>query len=1032
MLEPLVVILVVFLYMGLLFWVALWAERRLTHGARHFSNPLIYVLSLAVYCTTWTYYGSVGFAATTGGLFLTVYLGPTIMLLLFGAVLRKLVRLKNEHRITSIADFLGSRYGKSQVMAGLATLIALVGTTPYVALQLKAVISSFTILTGSPSDSLHADTITVIAMIFFAIAFGVRRLDPTERHQGIVMAVALQSLFKLVLFFVAGLFVVYSMNDGFMDLFSQVSQRQISLAAAPSAPLLTWTTWLVLSMAAVFLLPHQFHIAVVENLSERHIRSAAWMFPLYLVLITLFVYPIAMAGLLQGLPISQADFFVLKLPLLQNHLLLPLLVFLGGLSAAAGMIMIAAMTMATMTSNHLLLPLFSHINGLGFLRRHLLGCRWAAVAGFIFIGYWFERKVGESYMLVNIGMISFAAMFQFAPPVLMGIFWKKANKIGAILGLTAGFSVWAYTSLLPSFVRSGWLSADLLTRGPFGMAWLNPEQLFGFAFPDPLSHTVVWTLVVNGGLLIAGSLLFAQEKEESSQAEEFVTLQRGGVFIDRSIRQEAYIDLRSKELSIADLFGHYFESARADEMCRQSIADSGIVDKERISIVELAELCGRVETLLAGSIGSGAAREALKEAKLFTPREARELSELYSEILTNFRTSPEDLWRRINFYREREALIARHSSELEGKVKALEAEIVKRKTAEAQLRESEERYRTAIEHSNDGVGLIKEGRLLFVNHKFAEIFGYDRPEDLVGQPADIVVHPEDRTVITDIYERSLKGDPTASRYDFKGLKKDGQALYIAVSATRISYMGEDMTLAFLRDVTMRRQAEDEIRHLSRRLIDGIEEEHKRLAADLHDELGQALTGLHLGLGVLANSLAPGLEKERNMCANLIPLAEGLAEKIRNLSTELRPAMLDDLGLVPTLRWYIQEFRNRITGIDIDFEAVGIKGRLPARVEILFYRIAQEGLTNIAKHSQASHVSMRLTYSFPQVIFFIRDNGIGFKPAAAPFSQTGRGIGLIGMRERVAAVGGKIDIQSSPGKGAQIRVTVQVGSVDSIS
>lgn len=422
MIEPWVVILVVCLFMGLLFWVALWAERRLIHGGRQFGHPLVYVLSLAVYCTTWTYYGAVGFAATNGGLFLTVYLGPILMMVLFGAILKKLVRIKNEHRITSIADFLGSRYGKSQIMAGIATFIALVGATPYVALQLKAIINTFTILTGSPSASVHVGPIIVIAMIFFTIAFGVRRLDPTERHQGMVMAVAAQSLVKLIFFLLAGVFVVYSVYDGFMDLFSHVSQSQLSFAAARPAPFLTWTTWTMLSMAATFFLPRQFHITVVENLSERHIRSAVWMFPLYLALITLFVYPIAIAGRLQGLPITDADFFVIHLPMLKGRQALALLVFLGGFSAAASMVMISSMTMATMTSNHLLLPLFNHIKGLVFLRRHLLGCRWAVVSIFIFVGYWFERKVGETYMLVNIGMISFAAAFQFAAPVLMGIF----------------------------------------------------------------------------------------------------------------------------------------------------------------------------------------------------------------------------------------------------------------------------------------------------------------------------------------------------------------------------------------------------------------------------------------------------------------------------------------------------------------------------------------------------------------------------------------------------------------------------------
>ena len=299
------------------------------------NNPLIYALSLGVYCTSWTYYGSVGSAATRGMLFTTVYLGPTLAAVFWWTVLRKLVRLKETHRITSIADFVASRYGKSQALAAVATVIALVGAIPYVALQLKAVIFSFEILTGSSNGAggwigNHVGLIVVISMVLFTIIFGVRRLDPTERHQGMVMAMAVMSLIKLVMFIMAGVFAVYIMNNGLADLFSpHRSERPVS-RTQPDASFLTWTTWLMLSMSAVLFLPRQFHIAVVENLNENHIRTAMWLFPLYLLLITLFAYPIAMAGLLEGKPASQADYFVLSLPMERGRPLLALLVFLGG------------------------------------------------------------------------------------------------------------------------------------------------------------------------------------------------------------------------------------------------------------------------------------------------------------------------------------------------------------------------------------------------------------------------------------------------------------------------------------------------------------------------------------------------------------------------------------------------------------------------------------------------------------------------------------------------------------------------------
>lgn len=1019
------VILVVCLYMGLLLALALWVEKRAGTGAKYIGHPLVYVLALGVYCTTWTYYGSIGSAATTGWLFITVYAGPILMLLLFPMVLRKLVRIRNENRITSIADFLGSRYGKSQAVAAMATIIALVGTTPYVALQLKAVIATFGILTGTPDASSFIGVMLVFAMVVFTIAFGVRRLDPTERHQAMVVTVAALSAVKLVLLVTAGAYVVYFLHNGFGELLLPVFRGHISPVKFPPPGKITWMTWLVLSMSAVLFLPRQFHVAVVENVDETHIRAAVRHFPAYLVLMTLFAYPVAVAGRLAGIPISQADFYILHLPLAHGHFAIALLVFVGGFSAAAGMIMVSAMTVSTMTANHLLLPVFSRVRKLAPLQRHLLKCRWGVVALYIFTSYWFERQVGDSFILVNIGMISFAAMFQFAPAILFGLFWKRASRKGALAGLAAGFLVWTYTSLLPSFIKSGWLPLDWLSGGPFAIGWLNPEQLFGWRGLDPLSHALAWSLLVNAGFLIAGSLLFKPAREDTSQAEAFVGVLHNRMLLDPFTHRKAYIDLESKAVHITRLFSRYFEDGRAAAMCRQCIEAAGLSGRQQISIVELAGLCGRVETLLAGSIGSGAARQALEKARLFSPTEARDLSDLYGEILANLRASPEDLWRKIDFYQERQALIAQHAEQLKEKVRELEAEIAKRQTAESHLRESEERYRTAIEYSNDGVTITREDRLIFVNRKFAEIFGYDSPEDLTGKSAGIIIHPDDRPRISEM-NLDIQRGKAPSRYDFKGLKKDGTPIYIAVSSARITYMGRDHSLIFIRDVTARRQAEEEVRHLSRRLIDGIEEERKRLATDLHDELGQALTGLHLGLGALQNSLPDEMEAQRRRCADMIFLAEGLAESIRKISTDLRPSMLDDLGLVPTLKWHIEEFRNRIPGIEIDFEAMGIRERLPAPIEILVYRIAQEALTNIAKHSRASRVDIRLTYSYPQLVFFVNDNGVGFQPAEAPAGRIRRGIGILGMRERVAAAGGKIDIRSAPGAGAQIRVSVPVG------
>lgn len=694
MLDAFSVLIVLCLYMGVLFLTALWVEQRSAEGKSPVDNSLVYSLSLAVYCTAWTYYGSVGKAATSGLLFLPIYLGPTIAITLWWIVLRKLVRIKTIHHITSIADFISARYDKSLAVGALATLIALIGTMPYIALQFKAILTTFAIITsekGAPPSwiSLHLGPVVVGLMVVFTLVLGVRRLDPTERHPGLVMAVAVECLVKLVAFLAAGVFVTYFMFDGFADILRQVSTnlpaQVVTMWKEDQVWSATWMTYLVLSMSAIMFLPRQFHVSVVENFNEKHIPTALWLFPAYMLLINIFVFPIAMGGILKGYSPLEADTFVLGLPLHAGQQWLSLLVFIGGASAATGMIMISSITVSTMITNHFLLPLMGWIPGLAFLRRRLLHCRWAAVALVILIGYWFEREVGESYMLVNIGMISFAAAFQFAPAILGGIFWRRGNKAGALMGLSAGFAIWFYTLLLPAFVRSGWIAYNFLDEGLWGLTFLRPEHLFGVLAIGPLSQTVFWSLIFNTGLYVLGSLLFKQSASEQSLAQDFVGALTTGPALSRSLHRESYIDLAVKAKIILELFGQFFAEEEARSMTQKCLREARLEAKDRISIVELAQLHSEVERLLAGSVGAATAHRILAQSDLFAEHEARDLSEVYAEILAGLKVTPDDLKRRIDYHQEREALLAQHASELEVKVRertrdleAAQEELIKR------------------------------------------------------------------------------------------------------------------------------------------------------------------------------------------------------------------------------------------------------------------------------------------------------------------------------------------------------------------
>src|SRR5680860_1379230 len=599
MLETPVILVVSFAYLGLLFAIAYWGDKRAAAGRSIIARPSIYALSLAVYATSWTYYGSVGRAATTGVGFLPIYLGPTLMFALGWLVLRKIIRISKENRITSIA---------------------VVGIVPYISLQLKAISNTFSILREYPeivsprelgSPSLFADTGLYVALVLaaFTIAFGTRKLDATERHEGMVAAIAFESVVKLVAFVCVGLFVTFGVFGGFGDLFGRAAALpqadELFTLGGPDSGYgdLVWLT--VLSMLAVVLLPRQFQVAVVENVDERHVSKAIWLFPLYLLAINVFVLPIALGGLVsfQGAGVD-ADTFVLALPMAEGQPGLALFAYLGGLSAATGMVIVETIALSTMVSNNLVMPALlrakaSRVTERRDLRRLILGIRRATIVVVLLLGYAYLRAAGEATALVSIGLVSFAAVAQLAPSVLGGIFWKGGSKSGALVGLSAGFLLWAYTLLLPSFARSGWLPESFLADGPLGIEALRPEQLFGLAGLDGVSHAMFWTMLVNVGCYVGVSLFSRRSAAEHGQAALFVDVFRERGEGSRFWRGSAAVaDLES-------LLARFLGPQRAHEALLEYARERGLEwwDGAKAD----GPLVHHVETLLAGSIGAASA-----------------------------------------------------------------------------------------------------------------------------------------------------------------------------------------------------------------------------------------------------------------------------------------------------------------------------------------------------------------------------------------------------------------------------------------
>jgi Na+/proline symporter/signal transduction histidine kinase len=657
---------VVTAYVALLVLVAAWGERQERRGRGVASSGVVYALALGVYATTWTFYGSVGVAARDGLLFLTVYLGPTLCAVAWWWIVRPLVRVKERHRVTGLADLLSLRYEKSQALALLATVVVVVGLVPYLALQLKTMISTLALVSDGagltyPSAGARIGPPLVAMMLLFTIAFGLRRVRPSERHPGMVLALAVESVVKLVAFLAAGAFVTWGLFDGPSDIL-----RRALLPGSRVPALLgehgvvAWLSHLLLSAVAVLLLPRQFHVAVVENADERHVRTAMWLFPLYLFAINLFVLPVALGGLLLGHDAAGADAFVLSLPLAAGQRVLSWLVFLGGFSAGTGMVIVETTALATMISNHVVIPAAQRWGPLGGLRRRLLVVRWAA-AGLVLVGaFAYERLFGGGYDLASIGFISFAAVLQLAPALLGGLAWRGASRAGATAGIAAGFLVWVYVLVLPVLVRSGQLPASLITDGPFGIESLSPAGLFDVHL-DPVSHAVLFTLLANVGAFVAGSLVSPPRRDEAARVERVLGPVAAAV---RAAPAEgpALVAAAPKRARAAALLARYHGDEHGAALADACLAHVGASPDGTLSAIQLAELQGEVETTLAAAIGSSAAHAAIRREPLVGPDEERAVSVAYADILAALHVSPAELQRKIDYHRTRERLLARDAA----------------------------------------------------------------------------------------------------------------------------------------------------------------------------------------------------------------------------------------------------------------------------------------------------------------------------------------------------------------------------------
>ena len=692
MLSGLSVTLIALAYLGLLFAIAYVGDRSQA-GKRWAGNPVVYSLSLAVYCSSWTFYGAVGRAHTTGWEFLATYIGPVIVFIFGWRVIEKINRVSKQQNITTISDFISSRYGKSQPIAVLVTIIAVLGTIPYIALQLKAVAVSYNALAPGATEALAkgSDTALFVAltMALFAILFGTRHIDATEHHEGLVLAVAFESVVKLTAFIAVGLFVTFEFFGGIGPTINSVKAQLNTTNFSGSIFAGSFLTEILLACGAVICLPRQFHVTIVENIKQNNLHTARWLFPAYLLLLALFVLPIASAG---GISMStfalSPDSYVLTLPLTQGSENLATFAFIGGLSAATSMVIVAVITLSTMVCNDIVIPFLLRIRRLNLaeskdLGRLLLSVRRITIFSLLLLGYFYYRILGDQGSLASFGLLAFVAAVQFLPAILGAVYWSEGNRHGALSGLTSGFILWCYTLVYPLFEGARLLPDTMASDGVMP-SWLQPTQLLGLNGLDPLTHGVLWSLGVNTLVYIIVSKLTRPRLVDRIQASAYVDSRRDSTsepgrqttpvtVSDLQMLAERFLGIKRTHHA----FASYWQMREEDPLPAGEKADTDLIQ--------------HIERLLAGVIGASSARIVM-------------------------------------------------DSTLRGKDMQLGDVVAIVDEASQALRFNRSLLQSTIENVSLGIAVVDQKfRLVAWNHRFLEMFDY--PEELitVGRPIEEVI-----------------------------------------------------------------------------------------------------------------------------------------------------------------------------------------------------------------------------------------------------------------------------------------------------
>ena len=997
-------------YVGLLFTVAYIGDQREpgTKAQQRWLRPLVYSLALAVYASSWTFYGAVGTAARTGLGFLPIYLGPLLMLIFGWRILERLVLISGEHRIVSIADFLSSRYGRAPGLAALVAAVALIAAVPYVALQFKAVALSVSVLAPGSERVLPGDPAlyTALLLAVFAILFGTRQIDATEHHRGMVLAVALESLVKLLAFIAIGVFAMAHLPGTGNTIDRVVQASDVVFAQGMPNGFVAQT---LLAFAAIVCLPRQFHVAVVECQDAGDLRPARWLFGAYLVIVSLLVVPITLAGqsLLAGTGASP-DTYVLALPLALDQNALAMMAYVGGFSAATGMVIVASVALATMVSNDLIMPMLLRSGALhegASIDRHVLWVRRATIVALALMAYAYHRgPAGET--LAQHGLLAFAAVAQFAPALIGGLYWRGASRQGAFTGLLLGAVLWAYTLLLPALARAGWFDTAWLVDGPLGIGWLRPEQLFGVLGWDPLTHGVVWSLLANVG----GFVFVSAWKRPRLQDQLLAT---------------SYLDPYAQRSALGP--GGWAGSVRGGELL--ALAERIVGERHaRRAFEEYAQARNRpwhpeqpadralaqfTERLLASAIGAASARLTLTTALRGSGMELGEVVSLLDE-------------------------------------------------ASQELRFNRQVLSTTLENISQGVSVVDaEMRLVAWNRRYQELFGYPDGMLYVGRPVSDLIRwnarrgemssgPLSPAGVEEQVRRRLAHLRAGTPHVFERVRASGQV---------IEMRGQPLPgggyVTSYSDVTDYKRVEQQLLEVNETLEQRVEQRTREaeaaqqsktrfLAAVSHDVL-QPLNAARLFASALRES---GVTGEQTHLAERVDaslraaeeLLDGLLDISRLEAGALQPERTD-FDASELLRELATQYTPMAAERGLQLRVRPCDEPLPVHTDRrLLRRALQNFLANALRYTRSGGVLMTARVRDGAVALQVWDTGPGisghhldqifeeFRRFETPGSSGERGLGLgLSICQRIArTLEHPLAVRSRVGHGSMFAITVPFG------